>query len=111
MSENTTDPLKCNYNLCDEKNPCPIGCTCVYPPGATVGYCRPPTDKDQSAQTESFLRITMAGGCSQLCQQAHRDRVNNCRDLEDDPEAHKACLRDSLEELHNCVERCGGWDR
>lgn len=35
------DDLGCNYNLCDSSNPCNRGCTCTYPEGATVGYCRP----------------------------------------------------------------------
>ena len=35
------DDLGCDYNTCDSKNPCNQGCKCVYPQGASVGYCVP----------------------------------------------------------------------
>lgn len=35
------DDLGCDYNPCDSKNPCNRGCRCVYPQGASVGYCVP----------------------------------------------------------------------
>lgn len=30
----------CSYNNCDSNNPCNIGCSCTYPEGVSVGYCK-----------------------------------------------------------------------
>ena len=35
-------PMPCTEGLCNAQTPCPIGCRCKYPQGATTGYCTPP---------------------------------------------------------------------
>ncbi len=47
------DNYGCEDRLCDKRNPCPIGCKCVYPAGASVGYCVPSNPSPEDKVKES----------------------------------------------------------
>lgn len=80
------DEFGCNFTLCDSSNPCNRGCTCTYPEGATVGYCKPWYKSEKSESQEQPVKtaaksykcscdspcsgsITCATGCYAFCEE------------------------------------------